>query len=165
MANAITKTALKELSEEELFTKAKEHGWNKEQDDSTTAEMIDFIYDAANAPKKQKLRQETTRRGGKLYPHFSGKRKLIIIAEGQNKADPRYVYVGINGDYEAQIPRGVEVSVPEEVVESLLTGTAQEVPETDREGRFIRMKKVPRFSIQVLGDADPTPGSKAVGAQ
>lgn len=159
MTEKLTKKAMKEMDENTLYALAVEHGYEGEQDDAKSSDLIDFIYDKQKPPGKDEdgdepeLPEEKVIRGRKNYPGFSGKRKRIKISEGA-RGEPSYVFVGINGDYEAQIPRGIEVVVPEEVVENLMNGAIETHTDTDDSGRPIgRDREVSRFSVQVLGDA------------
>lgn len=160
MTEKLTKKAMKDMDENTLYALAVEHGYQGEQDDAKTSDLIDFIYDKQRPAGKDKdedsdepeLPEEKVIRGRKKYPGFSGKRQRIKISEGV-RGEPSYVYVGINGDYEAQLPRGIELSVPEEVVENLMNGAIETHTETDDSGRPVgRDRQVSRFSVQVLGD-------------
>lgn len=163
MSEKYLKKDLKAMDEATLFELAKKHGFEGDQDDSTSDQLVDHIFEsqkATTAAAKQKelaengeLPTETVIRGRKNYPGFSGKRVRIKVAEGQ-RHEPKYAFVGINGDYEAQIPRGIEVSVPEEVVENLTNGAVITMYETDDNGRPTgETRQIPRFAVQVLGDA------------
>lgn len=163
MSEKYTKKALKEMDETTLFGLAKSHGFEGDQDDATSDQLVDHIFESQKAQaaaakqdelaEKGELPTEKVVRGRKNYPGFSGNRKRIIVAEGQ-RHEQKYAFVGINGDYEAQIPRGIEVSVPEEVVENLTTGAVITMYETDEDGRATgETRKVPRYPVTVLGDA------------
>lgn len=159
MTDRLTKKAMKEMDENTLYALAVQHGYEGEQDDAKSSDLIDFIYDKQKPAGKDEdgedseLPQEKVIRGRKNYPGFSGKRKRIKVSEGQ-RGEPSYVFVGINGDYEAQIPRGIEVVVPEEVVENLMNGAIETHTDTDDSGRPVgRDRHVSRFSVTVIGDA------------
>lgn len=123
-------------------------------DDMNKKELVDFIFSNQNKLDDEIDQANETGESvepivfrGRKYPGFSGKKRKIVVSESGKEGDPNYVYVGINGDYEAQIPRGVECTVPEEVVDVILNLAVQ--THIKKEGKKTITKSVNRFSLSV----------------
>lgn len=80
------------------------------------------------------------------------KRVRILIPAGRSKHEQCPVPVGVNGRAYL-IERGVEVDVPESVVH-VLNLAVEQSPVLDGE-RVTGFRSVPRYPVQVLGEAGP----------
>lgn len=153
MNTQFTKQQLNQMGESERIDLAKRLGAD-DVDDMNKKDMVDYIFDnqdklddLLSAAKKNETAMEVVAFRGRKYKSFSGKQRKIIISESEREGDPAYVYVGINGEYEAQVPRGVECVVPEEVV-SVLQNLAVATVYVG-EGRNQTTRQVNRFSLQM----------------
>jgi hypothetical protein len=148
----LTKQQLHQMAEAERIELAERLG-AEDIDDKNKKDLVDYIFDNQEklseeiAEAKDGDEVEPVVMRGKKYKHFSGKKRKIIVSESDKEGDPNFVYVGINGEYEAQVPRGVECTVPEEVVH-VLQNLAVETHIT-KDGDKETVRNVNRFSLQM----------------
>lgn len=79
---------------------------------------------------------------------FSGKKVRLIINAGEGDAGSHAVFVGL-GDYSAQIPRDVEVSIPYEVFEMCIKNAKYTTYVRTKAG--LEERTINRHSYSMLG--------------
>lgn len=130
-----------------------EFGIKLNADAMTKVQLIDALLDAQEVKAVPKLSRVEEEEDPKFktddaFRHRSKKYRLII--HNQDGVDNMpFVAVGING-FVYQIPREVEVQVPQEVIDTL-NNAIQTVPETTEDGKSMTTRDRRRFPYTVLG--------------
>ncbi len=84
------------------------------------------------------------------HASLSGRKVRLMLNEQEGEMGKAAVDIGYNG-YPYQIPRNVEVTLPEEVFKTCIQGAKYEINEQTKDG--LKTRIVNRFSYSLLGAA------------
>lgn len=79
---------------------------------------------------------------------LSGRKVRVMINEGEGEIGKSPVEIGYNG-FAYQIPRNLEVVLPEEVFDACIKGARYDIHESTKDG--VKTRIVNRFSYSMLG--------------